>query len=106
MTSSYEGGQLGVFLDNGMVEQLTERFGANRFLYACKITTISRTLEIIPKIQTRTHIYAFSLCSSVIGCGSFVCSGCCWAVVLVVGGREVVCNKMSLRLLVALMDTT
>jgi predicted metal-binding membrane protein len=22
----------------------------------------------------------------VIGCGSFVCSGCCWAVVLVVGG--------------------
>jgi hypothetical protein len=34
MTSSYEGGQLGVFHDNGMVEQLTERFGANRFLYA------------------------------------------------------------------------
>jgi ribosomal protein L31 len=32
--SSYEGGQLGVFHDNGMVEQLTERFGANRFLYA------------------------------------------------------------------------
>jgi hypothetical protein len=26
----------------------------------------------------------------VIGCGSFVCSGCCWAVVLVVGGGVVV----------------
>ena len=69
-----------------MVVQLTERFGINRFLHACTITKISRTLESIAKIQTTTHIYVFFLCSSVIGCGPFVCSGCCCAVILAGGG--------------------
>jgi len=34
MTSLYEGGQLGVFRDDCMVVQLTERFGVNRFFNA------------------------------------------------------------------------